>query len=733
MSFAVIPRCIVYVLRVFPKISETFIASELAELRRRGIDLRILSLLPPRGDLIHDIVSRAGLDKITCYEPKDFPAVLREFRPQLLHAHFATEATAAAIELATEERLPFTFTAHGYDIHRKPPSDFGARAKAARAVVTVSHANAAYITQTFGVPASHIRVIPCGVDTERFRPAPLAAARVGKGFELSGSQAGPYPRSHSSTVLDYEAEDEPPPLIVCVARHVLVKNLGLLLDACALLAEHGVRFRCILLGDGPCRRELEAARARLGLLEIVEMRGAAEQSQVLAWWQHAAVGVLTSDSEGVPVSLMEAAACGVPAVATSVGGVPELVEDGVTGLLVPPRDAPALASALERLLGDQSLRRRLGEAARQRAQEKFSVTRQVDQLLGLWSEILATGGATPVFVSDSFGAESDSALPTLALALDPVEARNELKRRLPRLSGENGRLRLKAIRVARHKPGRRCVVEYDVRVERSGKPPERVTLIGKVRVRRFGNEGYRLLERFWSAGFDAQSADGISVPEPIGVVPRFQMWFQRKVPGETATRLLGGPEGIELARRIAAAIYKLHQANIPAERRHSMADELRILRECLAKVAALKPDWKNRLERMSAACDRLGADLAEPRPCGIHRDFYPAQVIVNGPRLYLIDFDLYCLGDPGLDIGNFIGHMTEQSLREHGDPRALAAQENALEETFLKLAGDEFRASVRAYTTLTLVRHIYLSTQFADRQKLTEALVQLCEQRLRIA
>src|SRR5439155_25695126 len=99
-------RRIAYVLKVFPKISETFIASELAELRRRGIELRILSLLPPRGDLRHDIVASAGLDQITCYQPKDFLPVLREFQPQLLHAHFATEATEAAIALATDHGSP---------------------------------------------------------------------------------------------------------------------------------------------------------------------------------------------------------------------------------------------------------------------------------------------------------------------------------------------------------------------------------------------------------------------------------------------------------------------------------------------------------------------------------------------------------------------------------------------------------------------------------------------------
>ena len=118
------------------------------------------------------------------------------------------------------------------------------------------------------------------------------------------------------------------------------------------------------------------------------MPGAAEQSDVWQWWQRAAVGVLSSENEGMPVCLMEAAACGVPVVAPAVGGIPELVSDGETGLLARPNDLESLVAALERLLRDGELRGRLGAAARQRAQEKFSVRHQVDSLLALWSEVL---------------------------------------------------------------------------------------------------------------------------------------------------------------------------------------------------------------------------------------------------------------------------------------------------------------------------------------------------------
>ena len=358
-----IPQRVAYVLNIFPKLSETFIAGELAELRRRGVELRILSLLPPREELQHEIVQRTGLDRIVCYEPEQFSAVMRDFKPQLLHAHFAREATAEARRLAAAHQVPFTFTAHGYDVHRKPPEDFAERAAVARAVVTVSAANADYIATTFGVPRQRIQIISCGVDTEVFRPgAPTARAL--------------------------------PPVILCVARHVAVKNLGLLLKACAELRLRDVAFRCVMIGDGPLHEELKARRVALDLETIVEMPGAAEQGEVLKQWQRASIGVLTSENEGMPVSLMEAAACGVPVVAPAVGGIPELVRDEETGLLTRPGDVESFVTSLARLLRDERLRKRMGEAARHRAVEKFSVRHQVDQLLVLWSGVL-NGGSVP--------------------------------------------------------------------------------------------------------------------------------------------------------------------------------------------------------------------------------------------------------------------------------------------------------------------------------------------------
>src|SRR5262249_43151902 len=156
--------------------------------------------------------------------------------------------------------------------------------------------------------------------------------------------------------------------------------------------------------------------------------------------------------------------------------------------------------------------------------------RQVDQLLELWAS-LVRGRASAcaarmrsVPVSDPFGVTGDPELPLLALALDPAVVKAEFKRGLPALSGSEGRVRVGAIRVTRYKPGKRGMIEYDGRVERPGAEPQELTVLGKVRARRFGMGDLRLLQSLWDAGFDSNSADGISVARPIGVIPRLQMW-----------------------------------------------------------------------------------------------------------------------------------------------------------------------------------------------------------------
>lgn len=329
------------------------------------------------------------------------------------------------------------------------------------------------------------------------------------------------------------------------------------------------------------------------------------------------------------------------------------------------------------------------------------------------------------------GVPHDPALPFLSDALDLKRAARALSDGLAEWLGPGGRIELHAATAVRHKPGRRCLIEYLAVVARDGLPTENVALLGKVRAKGADRASYRVQTRLFHGGFGPAAADGIAVPEPLGVVPAFHMWVQRKVEGQPATGLLLGHDGVEVARRMAEAAHKLHQTHVPTSRRHTIHDELAILHDRLRQVANARPGWRRRIERLLTGCERLAAATPLPAACGIHRDYYADQLLVDGARLALVDLDLYCHGDPALDAGNAIAHVTELALRTTGDPTALAVQERALEERFVQLAGDEaLRPALRLYTTLTLARHVSLSTQLPGRRHTTAPLLDLCDERL---
>jgi aminoglycoside phosphotransferase (APT) family kinase protein len=256
------------------------------------------------------------------------------------------------------------------------------------------------------------------------------------------------------------------------------------------------------------------------------------------------------------------------------------------------------------------------------------------------------------------------------------------------------------------------------------------TIIGKARAKGTDRTTYRLVETLRQAGFDESAADRICVPRPLGTVLAWQMWFQEKVAGVSATPLLAGPEGPQFARRIAEAIHKLHRAGVATHRCHTVDDEMQILAERFRDLARERPEWSFRLERIVDACGRLAASAPAPDTCGIHRDFYPDQVLITDERLYLLDLDLYCWGDPALDVGNFRAHLIEQALRTRGNPAALEKVEELLTGRYLELSGARLDEAINIYTTLSLARHISISTRLPDRRPFTEQLLELCEERV---
>lgn len=304
----------------------------------------------------------------------------------------------------------------------------------------------------------------------------------------------------------------------------------------------------------------------------------------------------------------------------------------------------------------------------------------------------------------------DPAIPFLEDALDVAY--------VTRLVGRSrGIASVRSARLHRHKPGRRCLIEYEVDTG-----DHSTGMIGKIRAKGLDRSAFRIQQACRNAG--------LPVAEPLFTVPELSMWMQRKLSGTVSTALFTPSAHENTAVRTAELIRSLHTANIPAPRRHSIHNELEILRDRLGGVIEQYPAWSTRLTRILHGCQRLACRLKNRPVTSIHRDFYPDQVITDARTAYLIDLDLLASGDPALDVGNFIAHLTEMSLRLYQHPDALRHHEVAFEERYLQLAGDSAREAVRIYTLLTLARHIQLSTQFEDRGHTTVPLMGLCEERL---
>jgi glycosyltransferase involved in cell wall biosynthesis len=185
-----------------------------------------------------------------------------------------------------------------------------------------------------------------------------------------------------------EESSSRPPRLVMVGRLQAPKDPLTLIGALAYL--HGQDLEALLVGDGPERGTVEEEVRRAGVESTVRLLG--ERSDVAELLRGAEIFVLSTRSEGLPLSVLEAMAAGLPVVASNVGGVPELVVDGETGLLVPPGDPRSLAAAIERLLQDPSLSRRLGEAGRARVADQFDIARVRQAHVDLYSDLLATRG-----------------------------------------------------------------------------------------------------------------------------------------------------------------------------------------------------------------------------------------------------------------------------------------------------------------------------------------------------
>jgi len=338
-------------------------------------------------------------------------------------------------------------------------------------------------------------------------------------------------------------------------------------------------------------------------------------------------------------------------------------------------------------------------------------------------------------IKDPFNAISDLALPTVTLALNPSYITDQFQR-LPTICQSYESLCLKSIEVVRHKPGKRCLIEYVCELKHDN-AIRTIALLGKIRTKRSGKKDYQLQSELWENGFSQKSYDGVSVAFPLGRLKKINMWLQEKLTGRNLEDLLLSPDSINVMPDVARAAYKIHAGRVLSRRKHTLFEELDILKDRFQRIYRAYPNLEKRLQRLLEKAQSISCNLIDRPLRPIHRDFYPEQIIVglspsslSPERVYVVDFDLFCMGDPAIDIGNFMGHLTEYSLRECGDELALKQHEEAVFESYIELSGGAERSPIRVYALLTLMRHIYLCTLIPQRQPYMMDIINLCEQKI---
>ncbi len=356
---------------------ESIVLDLVREGRRAGQSVAVVCLERP-GVLAEQVEAQGG--RLACiHKPPGIRLevfgrlgrLFRELRPDVVHTH-QIGALFYAGPAARRAGVPVVVhTEHGkhYD-HRRRTRWLGRlAARGAARFFCVSADIAAAVGAHRIAPPGKIRVVPNGIDTTRFQEENEAGAvRQSLGIPANA------------------------PVIGTVGRLSEVKRQDLLIRAFQQVRARLADAHLLLVGDGPWLGRLRELVAGLGLADSVHFAG--YQAQPAPYLQAMDLFALTSQSEGMPLAVLEAWAAGLPVVATRVGGLPELVDDGRTGILVAFGDDAALARALGDLLADPATARRLGAAGRDRVEARYSLRRMADEYQRHYNELLGRGVRT---------------------------------------------------------------------------------------------------------------------------------------------------------------------------------------------------------------------------------------------------------------------------------------------------------------------------------------------------
>ena len=403
------------VLKGFPRISETFISNEILLLEGKGIRIRIISLRHPRESFSHESVKNiraavdylpstilGGLPRLLAHNlmlvlkhPKRYAGALKmAFRRFLrtrksatlkhllqagvvvnqilpgrgivrFHAHFAHSPTSVALFASRLSGLPFSFTAHAKDIYTSDPRQLKEKIALAEFVATCKEYNRKHLDSLAGSTRTPIHRMYHGIDLRLFNGR------------------------------DQAALPSNPCRILTVARLTAKKGLPTVFHALRLMHDQGIAVRHTLIGDGDDREAIMRLVHDLKLDDVIQWIGTQPHQVVLDHYRRADLFVLgcevaaNGDRDGIPNVLVESMAMGVPVVATRVSAIPELVEDGETGLLVESGRPREMAAAMQRLLTDADLRRRIIRQADEKVRQHFDNRALIDQLARIHKDAMA--------------------------------------------------------------------------------------------------------------------------------------------------------------------------------------------------------------------------------------------------------------------------------------------------------------------------------------------------------
>lgn len=398
------PSPIAVLMSRFPSVTETFILREMIEMERQGMPVRVVSMIKETPPVLHDAVKPwipralftpflsfnviaanlrmlarrplaylgllarlvAGtithpltLLKTLAIFPKSVAIAEQLERENVrhVHAHYASFPSTMALIIAKLGRgITFSITVHAHDI-QVDRCLLRWKLREARFVRSISRFNQQFLEQLYPAEAKgKIHVIHVGIEPEKYASAPMPAGV---------------------------------PKLLCVAAHKPYKGLPYLIEACGILRDAGISLHCDIVGYGPMHDELAAMIRERRLDDRVVLAGPRPQEEVTRMMAEATLFVLPSivapdgQMEGIPVALMEALASGRAVVSTALSGIPELVENGISGLLVPPGDAAAFAEAIRTLLADRDRARAMGLRGRETVRAEFDLRECVRQLVPL--------------------------------------------------------------------------------------------------------------------------------------------------------------------------------------------------------------------------------------------------------------------------------------------------------------------------------------------------------------